>query len=105
MPRASRVTVSLSDVKILMSQSNMSVLHGLHELRECIFLCSHHRGIAHEFVEPGLARLRNHRTHETRRLAGASILAAHLHQRSLATRDLDLTRLFLQFSLVPRRQA
>src|SRR5664279_609934 len=83
-PSARQVTVSFSDEKNLKSALSISIFRALHKLGEHILLAFDHLRVAHQFVEPSLVGLRHHDADEPRRLAGARIRAADVHQRRLA---------------------
>src|SRR5712671_3682056 len=77
---ASSTTMSLSDEKnsaiFLMS---IGIFGGLNELDQRLILLRHNVRVAHEFVEPRLAVLRNDCADEPRGFAGLRIRAGEIH--------------------------
>src|ERR1700722_62902 len=93
MANASRITVSRSDVKIfiirLRSTASIGVVCRLNEFNESVFLLRDDLPIAHQFVKPRLAVLRNDSADKPRGFAGFGIRAGEIHDLRSAACDIE----------------
>jgi hypothetical protein len=80
-------TVSRSDVRVLISRSaSVRIICRLDEFYEGVLLLRDDGFVAHQFIKPRLAVLRDDRADEPRGFAGFGVCAGEIHQRRLAAR-------------------
>src|SRR5882724_48519 len=99
---ASRITVSRSDVKILINRlrsvASIGVVCRLDEFYESIFLLRDDLPVAHQLVKPCMAVLRDDCADETRRFAGLGIRADKINNSIRATNDINSIFIWKQIS-------
>src|SRR5271169_3722584 len=89
---ASRITVSRSDVKILINRlTSIGVVCRLDELNESVLLLRDDLLVAHQFVKPRLAVLRHDCADEPRGFAGLGICAGEIYDFVQRTSEIRFT--------------
>src|SRR5271154_581646 len=108
MANASSTTVSRNEAKNLTSRltnlTSIRIIGRLDEFNESVLLLRDNLFVAHQFVKPRLAVLRNDRANESHLCAGLRIHACEIYQRRLAARHVQRLRHLRQITFSRRAQ-